>query len=354
MVYFMFFITNIGSPASFYLLSLALIGLLWIHHKKKDARDFFYVMSFSAILVLIVKEIVHRHRPPVLFFPEIGYSFPSAHSLLALIFFLCIALFYESHFKSRLTRNLFVLSNLAMVILISYSRVYLGVHYWSDVLGSLFMGSIIFLFYYTTRSRRHLHPHIIIGITGTNGSGKGTVVEILRKKKHFHYFSARSFLTPILEKRGVEVNRPNMTELADELRANFGPSYITDQSLKQAIEKGGHAIIESFRAIGEVHSARAIVKKLSEETKKNVKFILLDVESDAQSRYERIKKRGTHLDKVVSFEEFLAHDKREADSEEQHRGNIQGCKRLADYKIENTGSFEELEQKVADFLRTLE
>ena len=114
----------------------------------------------------------------------------------------------------------------------------------------------------------------------------------------------------------------------------------------QAIERGGNAIIESFRAIGEVHSAREIIKKLAEENKKNAKFILLDVESDAKSRYERVIKRGSHLDKVVSFDEFLAHDKREADSEEEHRGNIQGCKRLADFKIENNGSFEELENKV--------
>lgn len=183
MVYFMFFITNVGSPTSFYLLSLALIGLLWVHHKKKDARDFFYVMSFSSILVLVVKQSIQRDRPEVTLLQEIGYSFPSAHSLLALIFFFCIALFYESHFKSRILKNIFIFTNVVMVLLISYSRVYLGVHYWSDVLGSLVIGSIIFLSYYALRHKRYKHPHIIIGITGTSGSGKGTVVEILRKKK---------------------------------------------------------------------------------------------------------------------------------------------------------------------------
>lgn len=157
MVYFMLFITNLGSPTSFYLLSLALIGLLWLHHKKKDARDFFYLMSFSAILVLFLKQVFQRSRPPVTFFSEIGYSFPSAHSLLALVFFLCIALFYESHFRSRIIKNIFIVLNISIVILISYSRVYLGVHYWHDVLASLIIGSIIFISYYKIRRQRHSH-----------------------------------------------------------------------------------------------------------------------------------------------------------------------------------------------------
>ncbi len=155
MIKFMLFITNLGSPISFYLLSLALIGLLWIHHKKKDARDFFYIMSLSAIFVVGLKEVINRERPPVTFVEEIGYSFPSAHALLALIFFLCIALFYESHFKSKILKNIFILVNILMVILISYSRVYLGVHYWSDVIGSLIIGSIIFLSYYAIRRKRY-------------------------------------------------------------------------------------------------------------------------------------------------------------------------------------------------------
>lgn len=153
----MFFITTLGSPVSFYLLSLALIGLLWIHKKKQDARDFFYVMSFSAILVLVIKEIVQRQRPPVTFFSEIGYSFPSAHSMLALVFFLCVALFYESHFKSKVIKNIFIIFNLVMIGLISYSRVYLGVHYWSDVFGSLIIGSVIFLTYFIFRKKIRTH-----------------------------------------------------------------------------------------------------------------------------------------------------------------------------------------------------
>lgn len=344
----MFFITSLGSPASFYLLSLALIGLLLIHHKKKDARDFFYIMSLSAILVLILKQIVHRHRPPVQFFSEIGYSFPSAHSLLALIFFLCVALFYESHFKSKFIKNIFVLVNIVIVVLISYSRVYLGVHYWSDVLGSLFIGSIIFISYYTIRHKRHKHPHIIVGITGTNGSGKGTVVEILRKKKDFHYLSVRGFITPILKKRGWTVDRPHMTDLSDELRKNFGPSYITDQLFEQAFKKGGSVIIESFRAIGEVYSARDLAKKLPK-----ARFILLDVESDNDNRYERIMKRGSETDSIT-FEQFIEHDLREAKNPESHRGNILGCKSIADYTIENNGTFEDLEEKVDKFLKTLD
>lgn len=342
MPYLMFFITNLGSPTSFYLLSLALIGLLWLHRKKKDALDFFYIMSFSAILVIVIKELVRRPRPPVTFIQEIGYSFPSAHALLALIFFLCVALFYESHFRSRFLKNFFIFINILMIALISYSRVYLGVHYWSDVLGSLVIGSIIFLCYYKIRQPKH----IIIGITGANGSGKGTVVEILRKKKHFHYFSVRGFITPLVQEKGWPVDRPHMQKLSDELRKKFGPSYITDQLIDQAFEKGGSAIIESFRAIGEVESARNLARKL------HTKFILLAVHSEINSRYERIKVRGSATDNVT-FEEFVEHDKMEADLKENHRANIKACVKMADYTLENNGTFEELEDKIDDFLKTI-
>ncbi|NBV28533.1 hypothetical protein EBS02_05905, partial [bacterium] len=102
----------------------------------------------------------------------------------------------------------------------------------------------------------------------------------------------------------------------------------------------------SFRAIGEVHSARAAAKKL------NAKFILLAVHSEVNNRFDRIKKRGSATDNV-SLEEFIEHDKMEADLKESHRANIHTCMKMADYTLENNGTFEDLEKKVDEFLKTL-
>jgi dephospho-CoA kinase len=89
----------------------------------------------------------------------------------------------------------------------------------------------------------------IIGITGTNASGKGTIVDYLVKNMNFTHYSVRSFLIQELEKRNLPLDRDHMRELGNELRANYGPSYIIEQLYLQAKEKGGNAIIESIRAV---------------------------------------------------------------------------------------------------------
>ncbi|MBQ7073715.1 AAA family ATPase [bacterium] len=61
----------------------------------------------------------------------------------------------------------------------------------------------------------------IVGITGTNASGKGTIVDYLVKNKNFTHYSVRAFLIQELEKRNLPVDRDHMRELGNELRANF-------------------------------------------------------------------------------------------------------------------------------------
>jgi len=74
---------------------------------------------------------------------------------------------------------------------------------------------------------------MIIGITGTLGAGKGTIVEYLECKGYRH-FSARDLLTAELDQRGITKNRETMLALANELRETYGPGYIAEQLLAQA------------------------------------------------------------------------------------------------------------------------
>ena len=74
-----------------------------------------------------------------------------------------------------------------------------------------------------------------IGITGTNGAGKGTVVEYLVKEKGFSHYSVSGYLTQILKRRKKEINRDNMRELANEIRAKFGPEYIVKILFNKAV-----------------------------------------------------------------------------------------------------------------------
>ena len=67
---------------------------------------------------------------------------------------------------------------------------------------------------------------IVIGITGTLGAGKGTIVDYLVKNKGFNHFSVRSFIAQEIQNRGMTVNRDSLTEVANDLRSANSPSYI--------------------------------------------------------------------------------------------------------------------------------
>ena len=177
---------------------------------------------------------------------------------------------------------------------------------------------------------------IIIGITGTNGAGKGTIVEYLIEKKGFKHFSARAFLIEELERRGLENIRDNMVAVANELRAKNSPSYVADELFKRANQSGQNCIIESLRTIGEIESLR---------NKGN--FILLAVDAEPKIRYERIIKRSGSTDDI-SFEKFLADEEREMTSDDPNKQNLKKCIEMADFTIVNNKDINFLNQQIEE------
>ena len=93
---------------------------------------------------------------------------------------------------------------------------------------------------------------LIIGITGTLGAGKGTIVDYLIEEKGFKHFSVRAFISEEIKKRGMEVNRDSMTSVANDLRAQHSPAYIAEQLYEKAIKSKKNSVIESLRTSGEV------------------------------------------------------------------------------------------------------
>ncbi len=183
---------------------------------------------------------------------------------------------------------------------------------------------------------------MIIGITGTLGAGKGTVVEYLREKRQFAYFSVRRFLSEEVRRQGKAVNRDTLTAVANELRKEHSPSYIVDELYKQAAERGGNAIIESIRAVGEVEALR-----------KRGDFMLWAVDAEAKTRYERIRLRGSETDHI-DYETFLSNEKRELDNTDPNKQNLKACMAMADATLINDGNIEELHRKIDEILARVE
>lgn len=183
---------------------------------------------------------------------------------------------------------------------------------------------------------------MIIGITGTLGAGKGTVVDYLVKQKSFRHYSVRGFLIKEIEKRGLPVNRDSMVVVANDLRASFSPSYITDCLYDEAVAVGdSNAVIESIRAVGEITSLRA---------KGN--FTLWAVDALPELRYKRIVGRGSETDHIT-YEKFLADEATEMESTDPTKQNLKACMALADHTFTNNGSVADLEQAVAIQLQNL-
>ena len=175
---------------------------------------------------------------------------------------------------------------------------------------------------------------IIIGITGTLGAGKGTIVDCLVNKNGFTHYSVRDYLIKEIEKRNLTVNRDSMTSVANELRAKNSPSFVTDQLYKQAKISGKNCIIESIRTPGEIISL-----------KEKGGFYLFAVDADPKIRYERIKLRNSETDHI-SFDVFMENEKREYSSSNPNKQNLKKCIEMADFVFQNNGTIKRLNVEV--------
>ena len=173
---------------------------------------------------------------------------------------------------------------------------------------------------------------MIIGITGTNGAGKGTVVDYL-VQKGFRHYSARAYIIAEIERRNLPIDRVSMRNVGNSLRKEHGSSYIIEQLFTQARTEGGNAVIESIRSIGEADFLKANGA------------LLFAVNADRKLRYERSVRRGSHTDSV-DFETWVAQEEREWHNEAAHDMNVPGVMALADATVVNDGTLEELHEHV--------
>ena len=127
----------VGSTLALTIASIAVVVCLAMRKLGREAKLFALTMLGGALLNTILKLAFKRTRP-IPFFnlstPE-TYSFPSGHSLMSACFFGALAALLTARIKSRRLRIIIWIVATAMFLLIGLSRIYLGVHYTTDVIA---------------------------------------------------------------------------------------------------------------------------------------------------------------------------------------------------------------------------
>ena len=137
-------ITNIGGIPSLFFIALFLSIILFICKKRKQGIAILLNLLMSSSMYIILKNIFQRPRPEAVeqLISETGHSFPSGHTTNNVAFYgFAIYLIYEN-VKNKKVRNLLIILLSIMPILIGFSRIYLRVHYFSDVLAGIIVGTI--------------------------------------------------------------------------------------------------------------------------------------------------------------------------------------------------------------------
>lgn len=136
------FITNFGG--AIFLITLTVILVILIKNKKIGLSIFSNLIIIT-VLNQLLKRILQRPRPTEFrIIEETGYSFPSGHSMVSMAFYGYLIYLIYKYVENRYVKWISIVLLSILICAIGVSRIYLGVHYTSDVLGG-FLVSISYL-----------------------------------------------------------------------------------------------------------------------------------------------------------------------------------------------------------------
>lgn len=179
---------------------------------------------------------------------------------------------------------------------------------------------------------------MIIGIAGTNASGKDTAAGFF-KDRGFAHFSLSDAVRLECDKRGLPKDRDTLRNTANEMRKTHGSAVLAER-MAEEIKKTNveNAVVTSIRGRSEVMA----LKKLPG-------FILLAIDAPIDIRFKRIKMRGRDSD-FIDFENFQRQEEMEMAGGEGKQ-NIGAVVEMADYVIQNVGTVDELYEKIKTTLK---
>ena len=266
----MLFITYLGNWQVVFLGAALASFILLLLKKRQHVVALVASVVGGEFLVASSKILFHRLRPPLLnaIIQENGYSFPSGHSLVSVTFYGIIGYFIFKSVRSKLAKVATFLGTILIISLIGFSRMYLGVHYPTDVLG----GHVAGLAWVTA---------VITALEIRLKSKPYSAADSYSKKQRIVAFSLISFILwasfLLFFYKGHPVKQPRMvlenetiiyqSEIPDKLFANYSKTSedITGEPMEpiNIIVVGDQKILdEAFRKAGWVLADKISLRSL--------------------------------------------------------------------------------------------
>jgi undecaprenyl-diphosphatase len=136
-------ITAFGSATPIIAITLVSLASLIALRDRWGLVHLVVALLGTGMLEAVTKNMFERTRPTeVTHLVEVsGYSYPSGHSLVATVLYLTIAIIAGRHLRAKASKVSLVVGAAVLIGMVGVSRVYLGVHYPSDVVGGVALGT---------------------------------------------------------------------------------------------------------------------------------------------------------------------------------------------------------------------
>ena len=135
-------LTSIGGPTVLWLIVVAVAGFLVLQTRYRTAIVVVLTSASGELLNTVMKHAFNRPRPSIVPHLRVVYttSFPSGHAMESAIVYLTLGAILMRASESRVTKTYILGLAVLLTVLVGVSRVYLGVHYPTDVIGGWIVG----------------------------------------------------------------------------------------------------------------------------------------------------------------------------------------------------------------------
>ncbi|MFZ4648363.1 MAG: phosphatase PAP2 family protein [Patescibacteria group bacterium] len=137
-----FLITAFALPQFAIGMSIAFTAFLSLKKKRVYLMPFLVSFLGGVLTNFLSKISLQRGRPINAIYTESTYSFPSGHSTLAVVLYGFVIYYFWKRTKSRAMKSVILAIGILFILAIGFSRIYLGVHFFSDILGGYLLGLI--------------------------------------------------------------------------------------------------------------------------------------------------------------------------------------------------------------------